>query len=140
MGEGVDGLGQPNRFRWLRHSPLAYGMLLQRPRPTALTRAWLEPALADARIRADIRRLARGLRGDELVDAEQWLGRFEGPVRLVWGTADRSFTLASARRLAAAFPRADLTEVPGARTFVPVDHPDTVADAVAATTTATARA
>lgn len=123
-------LMQQVRFRAVRHSPLAYGMLLDRPRSAALTRRWVDPALADPAIRGDITRFARGLRGDELVDAASWLARFDRPARLVWGTRDRSFTLESARRLAAALPRAEVVEVPGARTFVPVDRPDAVADAI----------
>lgn len=123
-------LMQQVRLRALRHSPLAYGMLLNRPRSAALTRGWVAPALADAAIRHDITRFARGLQGDELVDAASWLARFDRPALLVWGTRDRSFTLESARRLAAALPRAELVEVPGARTFVPIDRPDAVADAI----------
>ncbi len=125
-------LMQQVRLRVVRHSPLAYGMLLNRPRPAALTRAWVAPALADAAIRRDITRFARGLRGDELLGAAAWLARFDRPARLVWGTRDRSFTLESARRLAAALPRAELVEVPDASTFVPVDRPDAVADAILA--------
>ena len=125
-------LMQQVRFRAVRHSPLAYGMLLGRPRSAALTRGWVAPALADAAIRRDITRFARGLRGDELLDAAAWLARFDRPARLVWGTRDRSFTLESARRLAAALPRAELVEVPGLSTFVPIDRPDAVADAVLA--------
>ncbi len=88
--------------------------------------------MGDAGVRRDITRFARGMRGDELVDAASWLARFDRPVRLVWGTADRSFTLASARRLAAAFPRAELVEVAGVSTFVSIDRPGAVADAVLA--------
>lgn len=127
-------LMQQVRLRAVRHSPLGYGMLLNRPRPAALTRRWVDPALSDAAIRRDITRFARGLRGDELADAASWLGRFDRPARLVWGTRDRSFTLESARRLAAALPQSELVEVPGATTFVPIDRPDTVADAILSVT------
>jgi pimeloyl-ACP methyl ester carboxylesterase len=51
-------------------------------------------------------------------------------VRIVWGTADRCFRLETAQRLAAAFSDATLTEVPDASTFVSIDAPDAVADAV----------
>ena len=120
----------PMRLRLLRHSALAYGMLLRRPRDASLTRGWITPALSDRRIRDDIARFARGLDRRSLVDAEPGLRRFERPVRIVWGAADRFFTLATARRLAETFPDATLVEVPNVSTFVPVDAPSAVVDAV----------
>jgi pimeloyl-ACP methyl ester carboxylesterase len=56
----------------------------------------------------------------ELVDAATWLGQFEGPVRLVWGTRDKHFRIRLGRRLAAAFRLAQLDLVPDATTFVPL--------------------
>jgi pimeloyl-ACP methyl ester carboxylesterase len=120
----------PMRLRPLRHSALAYGMLLRRPRDAALTRGWIMPALSDRRIRADIAHFARGLDRRSLVAAEPGLRRFDRPVRIVWGAADRFFTLAMARRLADTFPDATLVEVPDVSTFVPVDAPSAVVDAV----------
>ena len=66
----------------------------------------------------------------ELADAATWLGQFEGPVRLVWGTRDKHFTIVLGRRLAAAFPLAQLDEVADATTFVSIDRPGTVVSAV----------
>jgi pimeloyl-ACP methyl ester carboxylesterase len=66
----------------------------------------------------------------ELTDAASWLGDFEGPVRLVWGTRDKHFTIRLGRRLAAAFRQARLDEVADATTFVSIDRPDAVASAV----------
>jgi pimeloyl-ACP methyl ester carboxylesterase len=120
----------PMRLRLLRHSPLAYGMLLRRPIDADLTRGWIMPALADRRIREDIARFARGLDRHSLVAAEPGLRRFDRPVRIVWGTADRFFPIATARRLADTFPNAALIEVPNVSTFVPIDAPDPVVDAV----------
>ena len=125
---------QTTRFTLLRHSPLAFGQLLRRPRSAALTRGWVQPALSDSRIRSDITRFARGVERRELLDAASWLARFDRPTRLVWGTRDRWFSLATAQRLAAAFPEAQLVEVDGATTFVSIDQPDAVANAIAEVT------
>lgn len=57
---------------------------------------------------------------------------FDRPVVLAWGDSDALFPLQHARRLAEAFPRARLVEVPGSSTFVMVDAPAAVADAVRA--------
>ena len=98
-----------------------------RPR---LTRGWIQPLLDSAAIRHDLTRFARGLQGTELTEAATWLGRFQRPVRLVWGTRDKHFTLELGRRLAAAFPLAQLDEVADATTFVSIDRPGAVVSAV----------
>ena len=123
-------LAQQTRLRAVRHSPLGYGPLLSRPRPAGLTRAWIQPLLDSAAIRHDLTRFARGLQGTELTGAAGWLGRFPHPVRLVWGTRDKHFTLGLGRRLAAAFPLAQLDEVADATTFVSIDRPGAVVSAV----------
>ena len=123
---------QPMRLRAVRHSPLGFGLLLRRPRDPARTRHWVRPAMEDGRIRQDIARFARGVDRKELVDVASRLHRFAGPVRLVWGTADRCFTLATARRLVEVFTDAELVEVPDVSTFVPVDRPEAVADTILA--------
>jgi len=123
-------LAQQTRLRAVRHSPLGFGPLLSRPRPAGLTRGWIQPLLDSAAIRHDLTRFARGLQGTELTGAASWLGRFQRPVRLVWGTRDRHFTVGLGRRLQAAFPQAQLDEVADATTFVSVDRPGAVISAV----------
>jgi pimeloyl-ACP methyl ester carboxylesterase len=123
-------LAQLTRLRVVRHSPLGFGPLLNRPRPASLTRGWIQPLLDNAAIRRDVTRFARGMRRTELAGAGTWLGQFEGPVRLVWGTWDKHFTTGLGRRLAAAFRRAQLDEVADATTFVSIDRPDAVVSAV----------
>ena len=122
----------PMRLRALRHSPLGYGTLLRKPRDAALTRGWVAPAMGDAAIRRDIARFARRLDRRALLDATPRLGEFDRPVRVVWGRADRNFTLATARRLTTLFPDAELVEVPDVSTFVPIDAPQSVVDAIVA--------
>lgn len=57
--------------------------------------------------------------------------QFTKPVVLVWGMADRCFTVSLAKRMDALFPNSTLIEVPGAKTFVSLDEPGAVIDAVA---------
>ncbi len=123
-------VAQQTRLRALRHSPLGFGALLNSPQPEDLTRGWIQPLLDNQATRHDTTRFARSMKRTELIDAATWLGRFSGPVRLVWGTRDKHFTIALGRRLAAAFPHAQLAEVPDATTFVSIDRPDAVANAV----------
>ena len=123
-------LAQQTRLRAVRHSPLGFGPLLNRPRPAGLTRGWIQPLLDSAAIRRDVKRFARSMQHTELVSAATWLGRFQRPVRLVWGTRDKHFTIGLGRRLAAAFRHAQLDEVADATIFVSIDRPGTVVSAV----------
>ena len=118
------------RIKALRHSPLGFGLLLADPDPH-LTASWLEPARTDARIRRDLARLLRQLAKTDLTEASTRMGRFTKPAVIVWGQRDRCFTPSLGRRLAAQFPNSTLIEVPGARTFVSLDNPRAVVDAVA---------
>ena len=117
------------RIKALRHSPLGFGLLVH-PDP-ALTASWLEPARTDVRIRRDLARLLRNVAKTDLTDVATRLPRFTKPVTLVWGQRDRAFTPSLGRRLAALFPNSTLIEVPDARTFVSLDNPNAVIEAVA---------
>jgi pimeloyl-ACP methyl ester carboxylesterase len=114
----------------LRRSPLGYGLLL-RPEDDALTASWVEPMSTDRRIAQNLATLLRGVGAMDLTDVATRLPRFAKPVTIVWGMADRSFTPSLGRRLAALFPNATMVEVPGARTFVALDAPQAVVDAIA---------
>ena len=117
------------RLKALRHSPLGFGLLF---RPDAhLTASWLEPARTDVRIRRNLAALLRNVAKTDLTDVSTRLNRFTKPVTIVWGQRDRCFTPALGRRLAAQFPNGTLIEVPDARTFVALDAPAAVIDAVA---------
>lgn len=113
----------------LRHSPLGYGLLL-RPDDDALTASWIAPITTDRRIAQNLATLLRGVAAMDLVDVGTRLSRFTKPVTIVWGVADRCFTPALGRRLAASFPNASMVEVPGARTFVALDAPRAVVEAI----------
>lgn len=117
------------RVAALRSSPLGYGLLLERD--DALTASWVAPCASDERIARNLATVLRGVEATDLTDVATRLSRFDKPVTLVWGLADRSFTPTLGRRLAAAFRDATWVGVPKARTFVALDAPDAVVDAVA---------
>ncbi len=113
----------------LRHSPAGFGLLANNLDPD-LTAFWLQPARTDRRIAADFAALARGIGGTDLTDVAPRLHRFTKPVTVVWGLGDRCFTPALGRRLAALFPDSTMIEVPAASTFVPLDDPAAVSEAI----------
>lgn len=121
----------PMRFKAMRHSPLGFGLLARRFDPEQ-TKAWLEPATENKVIREETARFLRAVKPKELLDVSTRLDRFDGPVTLVWGAADRGFTIKLGRRLARQFRNAKLVEVPGARTFVSLDEPDRLTDEIVA--------
>jgi pimeloyl-ACP methyl ester carboxylesterase len=114
----------------LRNSALGFGLLLSRP-DSRLTSDWIQPCLKDTRICRDLAALLRRVATADLTDVAARLPRFGKPVTLVWGQGDRVFTPRLGRRLAGAFGNAKLIEVPGAKTFVSLDNPDAVVDAIA---------
>lgn len=121
------------RPRALRHSSLGYGLLINRPDPD-LTAAWLRPCLEDSRICRDLAALLRQVATADLTDVATRLPWFTKPVTLVWGQLDRCFTPGLGRRLAGCFSNAKLIQVPDAKTFVSLDDPDAVVDAITAIT------
>lgn len=116
------------KIKALRHSPLGFGLLADAD--PALTAAWLAPARDDTRIAGDLAAMLRKVARTDLTGVAPRLHRFTKPVTVVWGMSDRCFTPELGRRLAALFPHGRFVEVPGARTFVPIDNPAAVADAI----------
>ena len=121
------------RPRALRHSSLGYGLLINRPDPD-LTAAWLRPCLEDSRICRDLAALLRQVATADLTDVATRLPQFTKPVTLVWGQLDRCFTPGLGRRLAGCFSNGKLIQAPDAKTFVALDDPDAVVDAITAIT------
>lgn len=122
----------PARGKGVRHSSLGFGLLVhdRNNLDPQLTRGWVDPVLTDKAIRRDVARFAQAVDRAELLDVSTRLGDFGKPVSLVWGAADRLFTLDLAGRLAAAFGTAELIEVADAKTFVSIDQPQRLADAI----------
>ena len=71
-----------------------------------------------------------GFRPQLLIDAAEAIPRYDRPVLLVWGESCDFFPIADAQRLASDFPSATLLSVPGAKTWVPIDNPGAVSDAI----------
>ncbi|AQA03843.1 alpha/beta hydrolase [Mycobacterium sp. MS1601] len=117
------------KLKALRHSPLGFGLLADAD--PALTASWVAPARDDARIAGDLAAMLRNVARTDLTHVAPRLHNFPRPVTVVWGTADRCFTPELGRRLAALFPHSSFIEVPGARTFVPIDNPTAVVQAIA---------
>jgi pimeloyl-ACP methyl ester carboxylesterase len=93
--------------------------------------SFLRPARGDRRVAGDIVAAFAGFRPQVLLDAAGAIPAFDRPVLLIWGDSCDFFPMAHAERLASEFPCARLVAVPGAKTWVPIDNPVAVADAIA---------
>jgi pimeloyl-ACP methyl ester carboxylesterase len=80
--------------------------------------------------RRDALRVTQSLTPSVTLDAISALRSFSKPVLLAWGDKDKLFPLAHARRLEADFPNARLEIIEGASTFVMLDRPAELADAI----------
>jgi pimeloyl-ACP methyl ester carboxylesterase len=127
------------RFKAVRHSILGYGGLVANPLDPELTARWARPCLADKAIARDTAQFLAQVRPAELLDVSTRLAAFEKPVLIVWGAKDPFCKIKMAERLRDAFPDARLVPVEGGRTFVPLDHPQRVAEEIAAFVGATSR-
>jgi pimeloyl-ACP methyl ester carboxylesterase len=93
-------------------------------------RSFFGPPRRDARVAGDLTAALATFRPELLLDAAEAIPRFDRPVLLVWGERCDFFPLADAERLASDFPNATLVRVPDAKTWVPLDEPAAVADAI----------
>jgi len=121
-------MAQPFRLGALRR--MGFKPFAKKPVDPALVDAWLEPILKDSGVRDDAGRFMAGADKSQTLQAAKDLESFSAPTLLVWASEDKVFPLKYAERLANAMPDARIVEVPGAGTFVALDQPERVADAI----------
>jgi pimeloyl-ACP methyl ester carboxylesterase len=131
---GLADVLKPLRIRALRRLPMTFGLMSKRPISDELVDQWLEPALTNPAIRADLRKYAGDTRQGrrQLVKANSRLAGFAKPVLVAWAAEDKVMPVTAGRRLAASFPNSRFVEIPDSRTLIPVDQPRALADAIAA--------
>jgi pimeloyl-ACP methyl ester carboxylesterase len=109
-----------------------YAMLAKERIAPELVASWLEPARRDPAIARDTRKLIVSANKRYTLEAAERLEGFDRPTLFAWGTDDRFFKLDYAQRPAARIPGSRVVEIAGGGTFVPLDRPEEVADAIAA--------
>jgi pimeloyl-ACP methyl ester carboxylesterase len=119
------------RPRAMRRAPIAFGWLTKRRIDDDLLDRWVEPAMGDAGVRRDARKLLRGISSSYTLEAAERLASFDRPTLIAWATEDRFFKLENGRRLAAAIPNARLELIEDSRTFVSLDQPERLARLIA---------
>jgi pimeloyl-ACP methyl ester carboxylesterase len=98
--------------------------------PPELIASWMEPGLHDPGVKHDLRKVTLGMHKRYTLEAAEKLRSSELPLLLTWAPGDRVFPLKYAERLAGEVPNARIVQIPDSRTFVPIDQPQRLADAI----------
>lgn len=110
----------------------AYRPFTRDPLPPELIASWVEPSLKDRDVKRDLKKVSVDMHRRYTLEAAEKLRGSELPLLLTWAPGDKLFPLKYAQRLASEVPNARIVEIPDARTFVPVDQPQRLADEIAA--------
>ncbi len=112
------------RSRAFLRSSMALGLLSHRLSGEDIHQRYARHFIADAAVRRNFRRVARGWSATHTLQAAESLASFQPPVLLIWGADDlRLFPLSLGERLAAVFPNAHLEVVAQSLTYVQEDQP-----------------
>jgi pimeloyl-ACP methyl ester carboxylesterase len=126
---GMLALSAPFRIPFVARQ--AFAPFSRRGIPDDLVAAWMRPATEDGEIMRDLKKVTAGMNKRYTLDAAAKLRNTDLPLRLLWAPGDRFFPLKYAERLASEVPNAKIVQIPDARTFVPLDQPQRVADEIA---------
>jgi pimeloyl-ACP methyl ester carboxylesterase len=127
---GMTLLAAPFRIGALARA--AFRPFARTPIPAELVASWMEPGLHDPGVKHDAKKVTAGMNKRYTLEAAEKLRDSELPILLAWAPGDRFFPISRAQRLAAETPNARLIEIPDAKTFVPLDQPQRLADEIAA--------
>jgi pimeloyl-ACP methyl ester carboxylesterase len=127
---GMAVLAAPFRIPALARA--AFRPFTRDPLPPELVASWMEPGLHDPDVKRDLKKVTTGMNKRYTLEAAEKLKGSELPVLLTWAPGDRLFPLKYAERLTADMPNARLVQIPDAKTFVPIDQPQRLADEIAA--------
>jgi pimeloyl-ACP methyl ester carboxylesterase len=99
--------------------------------PDELIDSWMEPSRRDRGVRRDLKKVTAGLNSRHTLAAAEKLRGSELPILLAWAPGDRYFPISFAERLAAEAGKAKIVHIPDAKTFVPLDQPQLLAEEIA---------
>jgi pimeloyl-ACP methyl ester carboxylesterase len=125
---------QQLRLRPLRRLPMTFGWMAKRPIPDEIMDAWLEPVLAQAEVRRDLRKYVLSAKEGkrQLAAATERLSDFDRPALVAWASEDRVMPPEHGRRLAEILPEGRLVEIADSYTLIPLDQPGELATSIRA--------
>jgi pimeloyl-ACP methyl ester carboxylesterase len=99
--------------------------------PDELVASWMRPATGDKAVMRDLQKVTAGMNKRHTLAAAKKLQTSDIPLRLLWAPGDRYFPIKHAERLAGEVPNSQLVQIENAKTFVPFDQPQRVAEEIA---------
>jgi pimeloyl-ACP methyl ester carboxylesterase len=126
---GMLALSAPFRIPFVARQ--AFAPFSRRGIPDELVASWMGPATQDRGIMHDLKKVTAGMNKRYTLDAAAKLRNTELPIRLLWAPGDKFFPIKYAERLASETNNTELVQIPDAKTFVPLDQPERVADEIA---------
>jgi pimeloyl-ACP methyl ester carboxylesterase len=126
---GMLALSAPFRVPFIARQ--AFARFSRKGIPNDLVASWMRPATEDGEIMRDLKKVTAGMNKCHTLDAAAKLSGSDLPLRLLWAPGDKFFPLKYAERLAGEVPNAKIVQIPDAKTFVPLDQPQRVAEEIA---------
>jgi pimeloyl-ACP methyl ester carboxylesterase len=126
---GMTALSAPFRIKAIARG--AFKPFTKKPIPADLVDSWMRPGLDDKAIRTDLRKVTIGLNKRYTLEAAERLRGSELPILFAWAPGDKFFPISYAERLASEVGNAKLAPIADAKTFVPFDQPERVAEEIA---------
>jgi pimeloyl-ACP methyl ester carboxylesterase len=99
--------------------------------PDELVASWMEPATKNRAVMRDAKKVTAGMNKRHTLAAAARLRNSDLPIRLLWAPGDKYFPISYAERLAGEVPNAEIVRIADAKTFVPLDQPERVAEEIA---------
>jgi pimeloyl-ACP methyl ester carboxylesterase len=121
-------IGLPFRIGPLRRA--AFAPFAKRPIPPELIDSWMEPSQRDPGVKRDTAKVTAGMHRRYTLEAAEKLAGFDRPTLFAWAPEDRIFKLSYAERLAETIPDARIETIEDAKTFVPLDQPQRLAELI----------
>ncbi len=122
-------MGLPFRIAPLRRA--AFAPFAKTKIPPQLIDSWMRPSQSDRGVARDAAKFTAGMNKRHTLEAAGQLATFDRPVLLAWAPGDRFFPISYAQRLQQTIPDATLVQVEDAKTFVPLDQPERLAELIA---------
>jgi pimeloyl-ACP methyl ester carboxylesterase len=109
---------------------LAFAPISELPYNDDLIKSWLQPSFDDNAIARDGVKFYAGMDKRHTLKAANKLPQLTIPTLMIWPRRNRFFKFALAEKLASTIPDARIHEADGGQTYIAIDRPDEVAEAV----------
>jgi pimeloyl-ACP methyl ester carboxylesterase len=118
-------------FRIPAVARLAFKPFARTQIPPELIASWMAPATHDRSILHDLAKVTIGMNKRHTLEAAERLRGSELPILFAWAPGDKYFPISYAERLAGEVGNAKIVRIPDAKTFVPLDQPQRLAEGIA---------